>query len=163
MELHAHLFMKEGMTWVFSGDFDGPLRATSWTQRLRSQANPESMNRSEAGIVVAMLYANPFFVISLYKSIRRQVRLAEVFVDQHPEWVLVRDAAQARSALSQGKRVLVLGLEGASGIIENEEDLREFVDTDGIRIVTLLHLTDDRFGGHCVSGGFQGARRLGPG
>ena len=42
---------------------------------------------------------------------------------------------------------MILALEGASGILETEEDLHEFIDEGGIRIVTPLHLSDDEFGG----------------
>jgi microsomal dipeptidase-like Zn-dependent dipeptidase len=147
LELHAHLFMKEGMTWAFSGDFEGPLKAENWKTRFHSEANLETLDRSEIGVVVAALYAHPLFVTNLRESIRRQIALAEKFVAEHPHWVLARNAAQARAAISQGRRVMILSLEGADGIIDNEEDLREFVDQKGISIVTLLHLTDDQYGG----------------
>jgi membrane dipeptidase len=147
LELHSHLFMKEGMGWVATGDFEGPLQAKNWKSLFGSQANPEALERSEIGLVVATLYAHPLFTMRLRDSIRRQIAQAERFVKMHPDWIIARDAAQARVALQGGKRVLVLALEGASGIIEDEKDLREFVDEKGIRIITLLHLTDDRFGG----------------
>lgn len=155
VELHAHLFMKEGMTWFFRGDFDGPLRAETWRDRFRTQANPETLDRSELGVLVATLYAHPLFTLSLRDSIRRQVAQAERFVATHPNWVIARSAEEAREALSQGKRALVLALEGAAGILETEEDLREFVDEKGIRIVTLLHLTDDGYGGVAFLRGFR--------
>jgi microsomal dipeptidase-like Zn-dependent dipeptidase len=110
-------------------------------------ANPEALERSGNAIVVAALYANPLFVTSLRNSIRKQIELARRFVKEHPNWIIAESAAQARSALLSGKRVLVLALEGASGIIDNEDDLSEFVDHGGIRIVNLLHLTDDEYGG----------------
>ena len=50
---------------------------------------------------------------------------------------------------------MILALEGASGIIETDEDLAEFVDRDGIRIVTLIHLTDDEFGGAAFLKGYR--------
>jgi microsomal dipeptidase-like Zn-dependent dipeptidase len=147
LELHSHLFMKEGMGWAATGDFDGPLRAKDWKALFASQANPEALDRSEIGLIVATLYAHPLFTWSLRDSIRRQIAQAEAFVAAHPHWVIARDAVAARAALSAGKRVIVLALEGAAGVIEEESDLREFVDERGVRIVTLLHLTDDRFGG----------------
>jgi microsomal dipeptidase-like Zn-dependent dipeptidase len=155
VELHAHLFMKEGMTWFFRGHFDEPLQATDWTQRLSNQTNPESLNRSDIGIVVAALYSNPFFVINQRDSIRRQIKLAQQFVAHHPEWALAKSPTEARAALIQSKRVLVLSLEGAADIIETEQDLREFVDEGGIRIVTLIHLIDDLFGGSAFQEGYK--------
>lgn len=147
VELHAHLFMKEGMSWMFDGDFFGPLRARSWTDRFSSQANPEAMERSQLKIVVAALYAHPLFSLSLRDSVRRQIELARRFVRENPSWVLATDPKAAAEDLAAGKRLLVLSLEGASGVLENEDDLKEFIDRGGIRIVTPLHLTDDRFGG----------------
>jgi microsomal dipeptidase-like Zn-dependent dipeptidase len=147
VELHAHLFMKEGMTWAFHGDFFGPLEARSWKDTLSSQANPETLESSGLSIVVAALYAHPLFTLNLRDSIRRQVALARKFVLTHPGWVLAGDPNQAEDAIRNHQKVMVLSLEGASGIIENEADLKEFVDDDGIRIVTPLHLMDDEFGG----------------
>jgi microsomal dipeptidase-like Zn-dependent dipeptidase len=147
VELHAHLFMKEGMGWGFTGDFFGELRASGWSNQLSSMANPDTLERSGIGIVVAALYAHPVFTLSLRASIRKQIEQARKFVTEHPGWVIARSSAEARAALESGKRVMVLALEGASGIIESEEDLAEFVDRGGIRIVNLLHLTDDEYGG----------------
>jgi microsomal dipeptidase-like Zn-dependent dipeptidase len=135
------------MTWAFRGEFDGPLKASDWRSRFGSQANPETLDQSEIGVLVATLYAHPLFTLSMRDSIRRQISQAEQFVASHPQWELAHDPEQARRALSQGKRVMVLALEGADGILETEEDLEEFVDRKGVRIVTLLHLTDDAYGG----------------
>jgi microsomal dipeptidase-like Zn-dependent dipeptidase len=146
-ELHAHLFMKEGMSWMFTGDFFGPLRARDWSDRFRSQANPESLEQSGAGLVVATLYAHPLMTLSLRDAVRRQADLAERFVREHPNWILARSADEARAGLAAGHKVMVLALEGVSGIIENDADLAEFIDRRGIRIVTILHLTDDWAGG----------------
>lgn len=155
LELHAHLFMKEGMTWAASGNFNGPLGAKDWKALFASQANPESLDRSGLGVVVATLYAHPLFTISLRQSIRRQIALAERFVAEHPKWIIARDAEQARAALEQGKRVVVLALEESSGVLETEQDLKEFIDEKGIRIVNLLHMTDDQYGGVAFMPGFK--------
>jgi microsomal dipeptidase-like Zn-dependent dipeptidase len=147
VELHAHLFMKEGMTWAFRGDFFGPLQATSWQDKFSSQANPEALEKSGLSIVVATLYAHPLFTLSLRDSIRRQIALARKFALETPNWVLATEPDQAEEALAQGKHVMILALEGASGILETDDDIKEFVDEGGIRIVGPLHLTDDAFGG----------------
>jgi len=147
IELHAHLFMKEGLGAGFTGDFFGPLQARDWRDGFHSMANPEALERSGIGIVVAALYANPLLEPSPREAVRKQIALARRFVSEHPNWVIARDAAEARKALLAGKRVMILALERASGVIESEADLQEFVDEGGIRIVNLLHLIDDRFGG----------------
>lgn len=147
VDLHAHLFMKEGMGWLFQGGFHDPLHANSWQDRLSSQINQTSLEHSKLNLVVATLYAHPLLTRSLKDSVRKQIRLAHDFVHQNPNWVLAVHPEQARQALRFGKQVIILALEGASGILETEEDFHEFIDEGGIRIVTILHLTDDSLGG----------------
>ncbi|MEK6579105.1 MAG: membrane dipeptidase, partial [Bdellovibrionota bacterium] len=149
-------FMKKGMGLFFTGDFDGPIQATSWRDRFRSQTDPETLERSEIGLVVATLYAHPLMVWSLKDSIRAQIAQAQAFVAQHPNWMIASNSQEARRALEGGKRVIVFALEGASGILETEEDLHEFVDEKKIKIVTPLHLTDDHYGGVALLHGFLG-------
>ena len=147
VDLHAHLFMKEGMTWLFRGDFNAPLRATNVNQLWSSKVNADALIQSNLSIVVVSLYAHPLATVSLRASILRQIDQAEKFVRENPGWVIARSANEAGNALSIGKRVLVLSLETASGILETEDDLKTFIDERGIRIVTFMHLTGDHFGG----------------
>lgn len=146
-ELHAHLFMKHGLTWWFHGEFNGPLAASSWKDRFSSQANPETMDQSGLRIVVASLYALPVIAGDLRESIRAQIQEARRFVKEHPNWVIATRASDAKREYDSGKNILILSLEGTSGIIENERDMVEFIDQGGIRIVNLLHLIDDEWGG----------------
>lgn len=147
IDLHAHLFMKQGMPLVFRGDFEEPLHATDWEAKFSSNANADTLNASGNRIVVLALYAHPLFTRSLKDSVRKQMDRAEDWVRRNPNWVIARSPDEARIALQNGKRALIYALEGASGILDSESDLAEFVDRRGIRIVTLLHLTDDHFGG----------------
>jgi microsomal dipeptidase-like Zn-dependent dipeptidase len=147
--------MKQGMGWFFNGDFNDQLHSQSWEDRFSSQANPQSLEDSQLDLVVATLYAHPLFKLSLRDSIRTQIRMAKDFVLRHPNWTLATTPEQAIQALQSGKRILLLALEGASGILETEEDFVEFIDEGGIRIVTLLHLTDDSIGGVAFLKGLQ--------
>jgi microsomal dipeptidase-like Zn-dependent dipeptidase len=88
-------------------------------------------------------------------QVREQIDEVEAFTQAHPRWAIARDAAQARALLEAGRRVLVLSLEGASGVLESDEDLVELVDGRGIRIVTPLHMVGDRYGGAAIIGGFS--------
>ena len=160
VELHAHLFMNEGLTWLFRGDFFDDLKARDWTDRLSSQTNPAELAKSSNAVIVAALYANRATTWDMRESIRRQIAQAERFVSENPNWILARDPIQAGRAINLGKRVLVLALEGASGILETEEDLKEFIDQRGIAIVTPLHLMDDRFGGVAFLDGIKGLANL---
>ena len=150
VDLHAHLFFHEGIGLPLNSIFGGfslPIAATSWRDRFRARVNAETLGQSGSAIVVVALYAHPLFLGSQKDSIRRQINEAEKFVAEHPEWIIARTPAQARGAIAAQRRVLILSLEGASWILETEQDLHEFIDQRGIRIVTLLHFTDDEFGG----------------
>src|SRR5688572_4329306 len=80
VDLHQHPFMKTGLNWWFTGDFDGPLRARDWRSRFSSQINPEALARSGIGVVVVSLYAHPILAPNKRESIREQIRQAERFV-----------------------------------------------------------------------------------
>jgi len=93
VDLHAHLFMNEGLTWIFRGDFfDEHLSATSWKNLLSSQANPKTLNESDVQIMVASLYAaHPILTPwGLKEAIRRQIAQAERFVRENPQWILAK-------------------------------------------------------------------------
>ncbi len=147
VDLHAHLFLYEGVGLDWRGTFTSPLRSTQWSDRLSSRVNADALESSGARIVVVALYSHPLFIGSQRESIRRQIRAVREFLKDHIAWNLVRTPEEARNALARGKRCLILSIEGASGVLETDADLREFVDEAGVRIVTLLHFTDDAFGG----------------
>ncbi len=155
LELHAHAFMNEGMTWGFVGEFNGPLRSTSWKDRFKSAMNPETLNKSGLKVVVMSLYSHPLFVMSLRNSIESQIEAARAFVAEYPEWVLTDSADEALKQFDSGKRILILSLEGASGIVERDKDIERFVEKGGISIITLLHLIDDDIGGVALLKGFK--------
>ena len=156
-DLHFHLFMNQGMTWWFSGNADEPLKAKSWKNRWRSNANFETLEKSGLKLAVIALYAHPLLVTSPRDSIRNQITQAEDFVAASGgRWVIARSSGEARAALTLGKRVIVLSLERMSWILKNSNDLHEFVDDRGVSIVTFLHLMDDGFGGVAFMPGLKG-------
>ena len=147
VDLHAHLFMDRGLGWMFNGDFDSPLQANSWDDELSSKINAESLEASGLDVVVVALFAHPVFRADMRQSVREQIALVERFIASHEQWSLARNAADVKRITDAGGRAMVLSLEGASGVLESEQDLREFIDQRGISIVTELHLVDDRYGG----------------
>ncbi len=155
VDLHSHIFMKPGLGWLFSSSFGEPLAADSWDDRLSSKVNAETLDASGIGIVVVALFAHPVYRMDVRDAIREQIAAVEQFVAKHPTWSLARSPTEADRLLRAGQRVMVLSLEGAGGVLESEEDLREFIDEKGIRIVTPLHLADDRYGGAASMNGFQ--------
>ena len=146
VDLHTHVFMDQGIPW-FRGSFNEALASKSWKTRFASQINPETLDKSGLQIVVAALYAFPLSTVSRREAIRHQIASARTFVAGHTNWILARSSQEARAGIAQGKRIMVLSLEGADGVLETEADLHEFIDEDGICIVTPIHLSDDEVGG----------------
>lgn len=155
VDLHAHVSMEPALGPLFHGEINEPLQADSWDDQLSSKLNADSLVSSGLRVAVVALFAHPVLGGDMRAQIREQIDEIEAFARARPEWAIARDAAQARALLVSGKRVLVLSLEGASGVLESEEDLIEFVDERGIRIVTPLHLVDDRYGGVATLGGIS--------
>jgi len=156
VDLHAHAFMDRGLGLLFDGDFRTPLRSTDWSDLFSSQINADTLEASGLGLIVVSLYAHPVFAPARQQSIRRQIEDAHEFVRTHRDWVIARNPQEARSAHARGQRVMLLSLEGASGILDTEEDIEEFVDRDGISIVTFAHLADDKLTGALLLPSFGG-------
>lgn len=157
VDLHAHFFMPEASGFPFFGSFNDPLHASRWTSRLKTRVNAEELQKSDVRIAVVALYSHPLFFKSLFggqrASIREQIKEARGFVASHPDWIIAKSAAEARKAIDEGKRVMILSIEGISGILENDADINEFIDQDGVRIVTPLHFFDDWVGGAALMPG----------
>ncbi|MFL5812998.1 MAG: membrane dipeptidase [Bdellovibrionia bacterium] len=151
VDLHAHFFMPEASGFPFFGGFNDPLHASQWSSRLKTRVNAQALTESNVRIAVVALYSHPLFFRSLFgsqrESIRTQIREAKAFVTSHKDWVIAKSPVEAQRALADGKRILILSLEGASGVLETDDDIREFIDVEGIRIVTPLHFIDDWIGG----------------
>jgi microsomal dipeptidase-like Zn-dependent dipeptidase len=149
--------MPEGSGFPFFGSFYDPLHASQWSSRLKTRVNAEALEDSDVKIAIVALYSHPLFFRSITgnqrESIRHQIDETRKFVTAHPNWIIARNAAEARKAIDEGKRVLILSLEGASGILENDADIEEFVEKDGVRIVTPLHFMDDWIGGAALMPG----------
>ena len=104
LELHAHLFMKQVMSFLVHGGFDEPLKAQDWTSLFGSQANADAVGRSGIGLLVVALYAHPLLARSRRAAVREQIALTERFVAEHPDWALAKSPAEARAARASGRR-----------------------------------------------------------
>jgi len=157
IDLHAHLFLEHGVPhWFYNGCFTCPLQAKDYSSLTGSKANEEELLKSKLDITVASIYAVSFGFRDLRESIRQQIQAARDFVLRHPDWIIARSSATAAAAIKYKKRVLVLSLEGADGILQREEDIQEFLIKSPIALVTPLHLTDDEFGGAAFLRSFHG-------
>ncbi|MBY0471844.1 dipeptidase [bacterium] len=153
VDLHAHVFMYEGFGVPWFGKFNGPIEVKSWKEKMGSKINPEALEKSGAQVVVVALYTHPLFRGEPRDAIRRQIFTAKQFVKAHPHWVIARSPNELEQAHAAGKKALVFSLEGAAQVLETEQDLVEFIDQEGIRIVTLYHFIDDHFGGAALMRG----------
>ncbi len=147
LDLHTHLFFHEGVGVSLLGSFEGPIQAKSWKDKWPSKVNQETLEASQAQVVVVALYTHPLFVGPQRDAIRRQIYQAHRFVRDNPQWVIATNPQMALKAYKEGYKVMIFSLEGASFVLESEDDIKEFIDGFGISIVTIMHFTDDHFGG----------------
>ncbi len=140
-------------TWSTARAAELPVPGARFT--LVDLHNEATLQSSNLGVVVVALYALPVLSGNRRQAIRLQIADAENFCRTHPEWLIARSPDEARAAHLAGKRVMVLSLEGASGILEHESDFREFIDQGGIRIVTFAHITNDHLTGAALMKGYR--------
>jgi microsomal dipeptidase-like Zn-dependent dipeptidase len=154
VDLHAHIFIKKGTGWLFRTNEGFPLTFKSRYNRLVLKTNTETINNSGIGLLVVALYAYPLLVLSVKKSIREQIKNAEEFVKKNDKWIIAKSPDEAYKAYLNGKKIMVLSLEGVDGILDSQGDIAEFFKL-GIRIVTPLHLSNDILGGSAFLGGWK--------
>ncbi|HXH75115.1 MAG TPA: membrane dipeptidase [Bacteriovoracaceae bacterium] len=153
VDLHAHLFMEQGVNIIYNGGFFLPhIKAKKWNHAKRSQVNENLMKQTELSIVVVSLYAAPIIAgESVFNSILKQIKMAEIFVERNPNGVITHSSTDAQSAINQGKKILVFSIEGGDRNINTLEQLK-ILHSRGVRIITLLHLTGDKIGGPTLAG-----------
>jgi microsomal dipeptidase-like Zn-dependent dipeptidase len=151
--------MPEASAFPWMGSFNDALRAKDYSSHLRTRVNADALERSNVKIVVLALYSHPLFLRAIVggqrASIRYQIQEAHRFVASHSEWVIAKSPDEARAALLSGKRVIVLAIEGAQGVLESPSDVQEFIDQDGVRIVTPFHFVDNSLGGSSFLRSYQ--------
>jgi microsomal dipeptidase-like Zn-dependent dipeptidase len=147
IDLHAHLFMNEGVNGIYFGKFFSPkIVAKKWNHAKRSQVNESLLKDSDLSIVVVSLYAAPILAgETVYQSIHKQIDQAELFVKRNPKWIIGRSSGETLQALKEGKKVMILSVEGGAGVVNTSEQIKALYQR-GLRIVTLLHLTPDKLG-----------------
>jgi microsomal dipeptidase-like Zn-dependent dipeptidase len=160
VDLHAHLYMKPGLGLLLQGGAKSNARARSPDSRLDTKASETTLLSIGAPrITVVSLYAHPWLSRPFDFHFHENVSLGleagyqnlQEFVRMNPDRVvLARDARAARTALKEGKRVLILSIEGAYGALETEDDFKKWVDDRGLAILTPFHLTEDYFGGSAL-------------
>jgi microsomal dipeptidase-like Zn-dependent dipeptidase len=164
IDLHAHLHMKPGMGFFLNGDFESEIQTDHWSQRRNTRASGKALAQLDSAnrpkLIVLSLYGHPYFGYSFKrdgfhfdrKKIIRNATEQEYlefksWVEAHADrFALVKNAAEAKAAIAQGKTAIVLSIEGAWGNFESEEDYRIWIDERGVAIVTPVHMTPDDLG-----------------
>lgn len=150
VDLHAHWFIQESVPFKLWGSFWNPPNATSWRNRFVSRVDEKTIRESEVSVAVIAFYATPLYMMSLKDSVRFQLGEARKFLARNPDFVQVRNPTELEAAMAAKKKALVFSLEGASGVLDTEESIKEFVDEAGICLVTIVHFTDDEVGGASI-------------
>jgi microsomal dipeptidase-like Zn-dependent dipeptidase len=118
--------------------------------------NADALEASSHSLVVVALYTHPFFKGSTDESLERQLLQAHHFIETHSDWTLAKTCREARTKLNEGKRALLLSIEGASRNLDTPESIQRWVDREGVAIVTPLHFMNDWIGGPSLLPGIQG-------
>lgn len=150
VDLHAHWFIQESVPFLLWGSFWNPPNTSSWRDRFVSRIDEQTVRDSGVTVAVIAFYATPLYLKSLKDSVRFQIAEARKFLARNPDFVQVKSPAELETALANKKKAVIFSLEGASGILDTEESIREFVDEAGIRMVTIVHFTDDDVGGASI-------------
>ena len=157
VDLHAHLYMKQGLGPLLRGNAKEEAKARLPSSHLDTKATEITLLSSGASrITVVSLYAHPWlsspldfhFRENVSRALDREYEELIEFVKAHADRVVfAKTPADARLAIQSGKQVLVLSIEGAYGALETEADLSKWVQDRGLSILGPFHLTEDYFGG----------------
>lgn len=146
---HAHLVMKPGMTYLFSGDPEHLEHQPLWSDPLSEKMAIERLRKSGLGLVVVCLYANVMFVWpgDVPAAIYEEIRLAKELAARHPDFLeFATTSRQAREIIASGKIALVFALEGAEWAMRDEKAVADLYAA-GVRMVNPVHLYDSWIGG----------------
>jgi hypothetical protein len=111
--------------------------------RFVNQVEPEALRRAGVRLILATVWPPPATRPgrSALGEALEQLEQLKAFTRKHPEFILVRDAAEARRELARGRLVLFAAVEGGEGI-ERVEDV-DVLYAAGVRSLTLVHFVDN--------------------
>lgn len=142
-DLHMHLSMRAALHPLFQGAPGEDVLASSPGQRFVNQVEPEALRRAGVRLILATVWPPPATRPgrSALGEALDQLEYLKAFTRKHPEFILVRDAAEARRELARGRLVLFAAVEGGEGI-ERVEDV-DVLYAAGVRSITLVHFVDN--------------------
>lgn len=154
LDLHAHLSMKPGLYWVFSGVPWALEHEPDWSHRFSEKMAVEAVRKSGMKLIVVSLYANPFFTFpqdpaeAIYEELAQTRELVARYPD---DFSIATTSEQARRIIAGGKIALLLALEAAEWSMRTPEDVAALY-REGVRMVNPIHLYDSWIGGSDLQG-----------
>ncbi|MBU6154898.1 MAG: membrane dipeptidase, partial [Bdellovibrionales bacterium] len=157
VDLHSHQYMNPGLGPLLQGRAKGEARARSPLARLETKATDSTLlSEGAPRITVVSLHSHPWlsgpfhfhFRENVVRALEREYSELLAFVNSNQgKYMLAKSPAEARAGLLTGKKILLLSIEGAYGVLETESDLVKWVDERGLAFAGPFHLTEDYFGG----------------
>lgn len=154
MDTHAHLSMKPGLGWVFSGVPWDPEHPPHWSYRFSEKMAVEAVQKSELKLIVVSLYANPMFTFpgSAREATWEEIKQTEELIARYPDvFALATTSLQARRIIAAGKIALVYHLEAGEWAMRTPEDVAALYRA-GVRAVNPVHLYDSWIGASDLQG-----------
>ncbi len=158
IDWQAHPAMHQAWPFFARGLTDRQPEPT-WQHQFRQTVFTPYMEQSGVRLFLAAAMAaerarNP---AQARRLILRQLAYVEDFVADNPErFALARSPEEARALLTTtDKMVIVHSIEGGRRILTQPEDAA-FWASQGVALVTLIHLLDDELGGAALNGGLLG-------
>lgn len=154
MDTHAHLSMKPGLGWVFSGVPWDPEHPPHWSYRFSEKMEVDAIRRSGLRLIVVSLYANPMFTFpgSARDATWEEIEQTEELIRRYPDlFALATTSLQARRIIAAGKIALVYHLEAGEWAMRSPEDVAALYRA-GVRAVNPVHLYDSWIGASDLQG-----------
>jgi hypothetical protein len=146
---HAHLNMKPGMGFVFSGDPEHLDHLPRWKDPFSEKMAVDRIRTSGFGLIVVCLYANVFFTWphDVSDAVYEEIRLTRELVARHPDlFEIATTSAQARRIIASKKIALVFSLEGAEWAMRDETAVAALYRA-GVRKTNPVHFDESWIGG----------------
>ncbi len=152
VDLHIHLAGHLAVP-VYGRGLDAPLpRGRTHAHGLVRQLGTDELAAPGPSVLVSLAYANPFTAelesrASMAAHIERQLAYVDGWAAQHADrFAVARTPREARDIVASGRKAVVHGIEGGTGILEEAGDARRWA-ARGVAVVTPVHLADNSFGG----------------
>lgn len=159
VDLHSHLASHLAYGFLlFGGDPESAppeIKKVTHQHKHHQQLYREWLLRSGVQLHLMAAIPNVFALTRdiAWAQVEEQLKYVEDFVSQHPkEFVLAKNPKEARTAMEQGKIVLLHAIEGGEYLLDTPEDAQHWARR-GVAMIGPIHLVDNEYGGASVMTG----------